>query len=562
VVFGIADVPLLTLAVALVFGVGCGAVVRRMRLPAVTGQILIGIVLGPALLGWVDHEAVQSLRPITHFALGLIAVTVGSHLHFRQLRHAARRLGWLLLLEITLTPALVTSAVLWLHDGPWVLSILLAALAISTAPATVVALVRETRSKGVFVKTLVPAVALNNIAAICAFEFAHSIARLALREGGGSSGLRILLHPARDLIGAMLLGFVVGVALIGVTRRIVRSDQLATASFLAILVAVGLSEGLGLSSLLACLSLGMTLANLTPEKDELGHGVFENFAGAIYAVFFTLAGMELDVTHLDAAGALAVGVFLARGAGKVGASYLAMRWAQAPRRVRRYLGLALLPQAGVAVGLVLIAIEDPALAPVAPLLLAVGLATVTANEIAGPLLARLALGRSGDSGKDRARLIDFLHEENITVDLRPGSKHEVFAQLVDLLARSSEQRIDREALLANVLAREEEFSTSVGGGLAIPHGELEDGEQILGAMGICREGLDFDAPDGRPVHCVILLATPRTQRDRHLEVLGALSRILESDPTLRPQLFSARTPAHVHVLLHAEAADFNYFLED
>jgi len=163
----------------------------------------------------------------------------------------------------------------------------------------------------------------------------------------------------------------------------------------------------------------------------------------------------------------------------------------------------------------------------------------------------------------RARLIDFLHEENIITDLQASTKEEAIEQLTEVLVRSNHLDADSERLKESVMQRENELSTCIGGGLAVPHGVLEHGSQIVGAMGVSREGLKFDTPDGIPVHCMVLLATPREQRDRHLEVLGALARAIGLDPNIQRQLFNARSPAHVYEILHAEESeDFNYFLED
>jgi mannitol/fructose-specific phosphotransferase system IIA component (Ntr-type) len=221
-----------------------------------------------------------------------------------------------------------------------------------------------------------------------------------------------------------------------------------------------------------------------------------------------------------------------------------------------------LPQAGVGVGLILLVQEDPALGAVRDLFLTAGLALVTLNELVGPLLTRFALLRSGDAGNDRPRLIDFIREEHILTDFEARSKEDAIEQLVTWMVHTQQLGVTREALLRSVLARERELSTCVGSGLAIPHGDLGERGEIVGVMAISRDGLDFETPDGEPVHCIVLLATPSKDRDRHLEVLAALMRAVGADDNVRRRLFSARSPAHAYEILHAEeSVDFNYFLD-
>lgn len=544
--------PLLILAIVVVVGVTSGQLARRIRLPGVTGQILAGILLGPSALKIFEIDAVHGLAPVTHFALAIIAVAVGSHLHLPRLKNARRRLLALFATEITITPTIVFAGVIFLPGVEWPLAILLAALSISTAPATVLALVKEERAEGVFVKTLIAAVALNNLACISAFEIAHLAAR-AWIDTADDNVLAIILSPARQLLLAALLGGGAALMLTWMTRRVTNVKSLATVSFAAILLTAGLADALEISSLLSCLLFGFVLANIAPEKEDIGHTVFDNFEGAIYAAFFTLAGMELDLGIAVAGGLTAGVVVVTRIAGKVLAARTAMRLADAPAAVRRYLGLALVPQAGVAVGLILVAQEDPALGDIRQLLLAIGLTIVTVAEIIGPMTTRWALHRSGDAGRDRERLIDFVHEQNITTALRGPTKTEAIGQLVDLMIQSHGLGADRNTLRDEVLAREADFSTCIGGGLAIPHAVLPAGNTIAGVIGISREGLPFDTPDHRPVHCMVLLATPENMRDRHLEVIGALARTIGHDPNLQHLLFGARSPAHVCEILRHEA---------
>ena len=556
--------PLLLLAVVIAVGVAFGSLAKLVRLPSVTGQILAGVLIGRVGLDLFDEEAVLGLQPLTYFALGLIAFTVGSHLNVRRLRNAGRRLFFLLLTESMITPVVVFFA-LWGMGGQTATvktSLLFATVAIATAPATIVAIVKETRSRGVFVKTLIAAVALNNMACIFLFEVARTFC--VPTEGAGPTLAQGLARPAMQLLYAMIIGGSMGVVVEIVGRRTARRSRLATSAIVALLLASGAAAYSGASPLLACLFMGFVQTNLTPSRETLVDTAFEDFEPAILAVFFTLAGMHLSLEHLGAAPLLAVLFFFGRIGGKWLAADLAMRLARATNRVRKNLGVALVPQAGVAVGLVILIQEDPAFESIAGPFAAVVLSVVTLNEIVGPILTRLALTRSGESGMDRSRLIDFLQEQSITTGLEATTKEQAIDKLVDLLVRShSLNQADRATLRRSVLEREAEVSTCLGGGLAIPHGELPGSTEMVGVMGLSRRGLPFDTPDGKPVHCIVLLATPPNQQQRHLEVLAALARHIGTKPEVQRSLFNATSAAHAYEILHGEeAADFNYFLEE
>jgi len=562
--------PLLILAVVLVAGMGLGRLSQYAHLPAVTGQILAGVLIGPAGLAIFDAQGVRGLQPLTHFALALIGVTVGAHLNLRRLRNAGKRLFLLLFAESILTPLAVGSALILLTEVGFSTVALLATLAISTAPATIVALVRETRSRGVFVKTLLAAVAINNMTCIVLFELVRSAGRMGLlpdlplasvMEGQLSAAF---IGSASQLLLAVLVGAGAAVLTHVLTLRAVLPTRLATISVISILLTFGLASYAELSPLLACMFLGIVLTNLNPARDRLVDAVFINFEPTIMCVFFTVAGIHLSFEHAAQAGMVALLFVAFRIAGKLASSDIAMRLAGATERVRRSLGMALIPQAGVAVGLVILIQDDPAFRPIHELFVAVVLTAVTANEIIGPIATRLALTSAGEVGRDRPRLVDFLQEENIVTGLEAETMEQAIEKLTSLLISSHHlDHVDRDELLQSVLERERQVPTCLEGGLAVPHGELPEGSPMVGVMGISQRGLRVETPDGRALHCVVLLATPRGERERHLAVLAALARTVGANPAIQQQLYNAQSPAHVYEILHGEATeDFNYFLED
>jgi mannitol/fructose-specific phosphotransferase system IIA component (Ntr-type) len=362
----------------------------------------------------------------------------------------------------------------------------------------------------------------------------------------------------------VLVGGAIAVVTHIASLRISRPIRLETISVIALLATFGLASYADVSPLAACLALGVAQTNLAPAREHIVDAVFSEFEPVILCLFFTLAGLHLSLEAAAGAGGLALVFLLARIVGKLLSADVAMRFAGATQRVRRNLGLALLPQAGVAIGLVILIQDDPAFEALSEVFTATVLTAVTVSEIVGPIATRYALFRSGEAGNDRPRLVDFLQEENIVTELRADTMESAIEQLVDLLIRSHEMHgVDREALLRSVMTRESEISTCLGEGLAVPHGELPEGVPMVGVLGLSERGLRLPTPDGRPVHCMLLLATPRGERDRHLEVLATMARTLGSDPVLQQQLYTADTAAHAYEILHLEATeDFNYFLED
>jgi len=305
--------------------------------------------------------------------------------------------------------------------------------------------------------------------------------------------------------------------------------------------------------------------NLTPEREKLVDALFANFEPAILAIFFTLAGMELDFTQIQVAGIAGLVFFVARMSGKLVSVRLAMTLAGATQKVRTYLGMALLPQAGLAIGLVLIAQDDPHLQDrpeMLHLLLAIVLTVVMLNEIAGPILTRLALVRSGDAGRDRRRLLDFLQEQNILTGFKAESMPQAIEKLVDHMAHSQALEVDRTELLASALDREARASTCLGSGLAVPHVILPKGHRSVGVMALSKTGLPFPSPDDKPVHCIVLLGTSPDEAKLHLQILATLARTIGTDTAMQDRLFGASTPAHAAEILHGEESDeFNVFLD-
>jgi Kef-type K+ transport system membrane component KefB/mannitol/fructose-specific phosphotransferase system IIA component len=556
--------PLLTLAIVLSAGLIGGELISRMRLPRVTGWIITGIVLRSLDVPGLEVEKLGAFSPLTDFVLGYIAFSVGSHLDFGRLRNAHKRLVLLIIAEATITPAIVVTAMYMIGGFPIEVAFVFAAIAAAGAPGTTLLVVREARARGVFVKTLVAAVALIDMIAVLLFVIIDT--ELGTGQPVSGPGFIITALPAalRSLGISAAIGLGTALFVILLTRAVVGPKLLGASLVASILISWGAAQALGVSSILACTFVGMALANLISDKEQAGEAYLANFGDILFTAFYTLAGLRLNFsTVLPMAGLVAL-FFGSRMLGKVASTATALTLAGAVKSMRNYMGIALLPHGGVAVGLIFFTQSDPNLAAYADTILAVGLAALAINQLVGPSATKFALHKSGEAGRDRPRLLDFLREQDIVTNFHASSREDAIKKLAARLFKTHSVPGKREEFVERAVERDAEESTCMGEGLMIPHAMIDgDAGEMAGVLAISPKGLDFETPDGRPVHAIVLLATPRYDRNRHHEVLAAFAKAIAGDRNIREMLYHCRTAAHAYELLHADEAEaFNYFMHD
>jgi mannitol/fructose-specific phosphotransferase system IIA component (Ntr-type) len=397
--------------------------------------------------------------------------------------------------------------------------------------------------------------------AVAAFVFATAY----MAEGTWHSTWQVAVGSVvREFSIAVSVAAVSTLTALCLLRTIVGPAFLGPLMVAVILASWGAAAGFGASGILACTFAGIIITNVQHETVRCAEAYLHAIGGALFAAFYTFAGMNLDFSLVLQAAEIVVLYFFARFVGKYVGAFAAMSLAGVPNRVRNYLGIALLPHGGVAVGLILFVQADPRFSDVAATVTTVGLAALAINQLLGPSAARFALSRAGESDKDLPRLLDFLDEHHISVNVTGDTKTDVIRSLASQLYTTKvKPSVSQEEFVRKVLEREEQETTCLAEGLMIPHAILDEGEDITGILGISSRGLDLGSPDKQPIHAILLLATPQTDRRRHLEVLAAFATIITSDVNLREQLYHARSAAHAYDVLHAdEAEDINYFLED
>ncbi len=398
----------LGLAVLLAAGLLAAKVAQWLRLPSITGYILAGLLLGPTGFALITEESIgHGLDHFTHIALMMIAFGIGEHIELKKLKTYASSVLWIGLLEALgsffLVSLAVVLAVAWGGFGQqtWgvrdmlVLACLLGAVSVATAPAATLLVVRELKARGPLTATLLAVVAVDNGLAIMIFGLTVSLSHQII--GQGETPLLLALgNGLVEIVLSLVLGCLTGFCLELLLAKMKDEEERLTAGLAVLLLCSEIAVFCHLSPLLAGMICGFTLVNKA-ERDVRVFRALNSFEPPIYVLFFTLAGSHLDSRTLGSAGLLGAVYFCARLGGKMLGAQLGGTIGQSARIVRRYIGFALFPQAGVAIGLLFLLGADPLLSGYSSLITPVVLTGVFCSELLGPLSARFALVRAREA---------------------------------------------------------------------------------------------------------------------------------------------------------------------
>jgi mannitol/fructose-specific phosphotransferase system IIA component (Ntr-type)/Kef-type K+ transport system membrane component KefB len=537
-----------SIGLLLIAGFAGGKVANTLKLPAITGNILAGILIGPYGLHLLSHQAVTiDLKPIMSFALAFVAFSIATHIDLREIRETNGQAFITGVFDVLVSSAAVTLALYFLTHS-LILSLLLGVISGATAPATILAVIRETRSRGPLTSLLLPHVAINNLACVALFGFVFAGIKGVMTHG--ASITTALTHTALlySLI-SILIGLGAGVALKVLFPRLEHETAILPLMLVSLLFVSGLSSFLHVSPLLAAMALGFLTHNLIQQKEAVDKAFF-SLEPVIYTAFFTLAGAHLRLSLLPAVGTAGVVYILSRFAGKWLGTFFSGWACGASAIFRNVAGLALLPQAGIALGLIVLIQEEACCSRFSPTITAIVVAAVTIHEIVGPVLAKITLKVAGEAGKDLRPVMGFLIPEGVHLNLRAKDKWEAIDRLVEHLSKIYKLTPEeREMLLNSVIERERSMTTGIGHSLAIPHGVLEGSGPIMGVMGISKEGVDFEAVDGKKAHIVLLTAVHGDQLASHLEVLMKISRAF-SQEGLTQKLLRTNSTVQIYKILY------------
>ena len=340
---------ILGLSIILFAGFVITRITKKLRLPNVTGYILSGVLIGPYVLDLIPGEIVEHMEFVTDVALAFIAFGVGRYFKLSTLRASGSKIVILTLLESLAAAVLVTASMALIFHLPMPFCLLLGAIGSATAPASTIMTIRQYQAKGEFVNTILQVVALDDAVALIAFSVCAAVVS-AMEDSSKALDFGVVILPvilnAVTVIAGGALGYVLH-RLIDNERR--SSDHRLILTTAILLFITGFCTCFDISPLLSCMALGAVYTNVS-DNDRVFTQV-NSFTPPILLMFFVLSGMRLNLPSLATAGVIGIFYFFIRILGKYTGAYAGARICGYSANIRNYLGLALIPQAGVSIGL-------------------------------------------------------------------------------------------------------------------------------------------------------------------------------------------------------------------
>lgn len=419
---------LLMLGMAMFFGLLMTRVLKPLGLPAVTSYLIAGLLMGPCLfgrigLGFRSFEDVSSLGILSDVALGFIAFSIGNEFRLTDLKHTGKQAAVVAVVQAFAATVLVDASLLAIYylfdlgDSIGVSTcICLGAIATATAPAATLMVINQYKARGPLTSILLPIVALDDAVGLVVFAVSFGIAK-ALTSGAAISAITVLMNPLLEVVGSLLLGFVTGVIFTLIEKLFHSNTRRMSISITFVVLTAALSMlkvdipgtgiELGFSSLLVCMMLGTVFCNICDFSADIMDRV-DKWTAPLFVLFFVLSGAELDLNVFSNLTVVVIGVvyIIARSIGKYVGASVGSKTMKCEPQICKYLGITLLPQAGVALGMSVTVAED--LGAEGAIIRNIVLFSVLIYELFGPMLTKIALTKAGEikpkpEGQDRSR---------------------------------------------------------------------------------------------------------------------------------------------------------------
>ena len=431
---------LLSLSVALFVGLMLSRLAKLIKLPAVTAYLIAGILVGPYCLGafgleglgFTSLENVEAFSILGDVALGFIAFSIGNEFRLAQLKKTGKQATVIGIVQAVVTTLLVDVVLIGLHFAmpdklPLPAAIVLGAIASATAPAATLMVVRQYKAKGPLTDILLPIVALDDAVGLVLFAISFGVAKALI--SGKVDVLSVVLEPILEVVLSLLLGLGMGLLFTFFEKFFhSRSKRLSmSVTFVFITVALSMLKfeiggvHIAFSSLLVCMMLGTVFCNACDFSEELMDRV-EGWTAPLYIIFFVLSGAELELSVFTDLAIVGVGLvyILSRSAGKYTGAFASAKAVKCDKNIVKFLGITLLPQAGVALGMASKAHE---LGKEGAIVANITLFAVLIYEIVGPVLTKMSLQKAGEirpegkvSARDEAR--KFLEQTSEKLHIR------------------------------------------------------------------------------------------------------------------------------------------------
>lgn len=386
--------------------IGCGfiggKISNRLKFPSVVGYLLAGLVLGPSFLNIFSLNLLDNLGVFNDLALSLVAFIIGSEMRMSTLRRMGKGIIAIIFSESLIAFGLVFAGV-YLLTHKLYLALIFGAMAPASAPAGTAIVLQEYKAKGPLTDALYAVVGLDDGLAIIIYAFAAALAKISI-TGSTESVLHIIQGPVIEIVGAIILGGIFGLILGYVTRKIHSKKEVLAISLSAAMMCAGLANYFHLSLILANLSLGMVFVNFFLHANRRSVDSINFISLPIYTIFFVIAGAHLQISLLPAMGLLGIIYIVCRSLGLIGGSFFGATISKSDPVLRKYLGLGILSQAGVAIGLAIMATRDFSMLgsegkDLAVLVINTIAATTIVFEIIGPIATKFAIKQAGEIGK-------------------------------------------------------------------------------------------------------------------------------------------------------------------
>lgn len=379
----------------MLLGLLSSKIMDKIKFPNVTGYIIIGLIAGPYCLNILTPEAVESFSVIPDIALGFIAFSIGAEFKLSYLKKVGKSPIIIAITE-AVGAVLAVDLALILTGNNTAFSLVLGAIAAATAPAATLMVVRQYEAKGPVTDTLLPVVAIDDAVALMCFGLSVAIAKSISSMEAGLM-LATLIDPVIEILGALLLGALLGIILKFLTAWYSGKGNRLTIAVAMVFLCIGVSVRLGLSALLACMAMSAVFTNISELSEEVFKQV-DRITPPIYLLFFFISGAELDITILPTVGTIGVIYVIFRVVGKVIGAAFGAHISNAQPVVKKYLGFTLIPQAGVAIGLAGMATSIvPSYGYKIQTIILCG---TIIYELIGPLVTKMALTRAGEIEKN------------------------------------------------------------------------------------------------------------------------------------------------------------------